>query len=386
MHLRTRKRRLKDGSTAQYCQLVNDETHAKTGNIITRILHDFGRVNKGSAVHNQLVILCHSIAKACGLIVISDATDENAANHKHNSEIERLNRENTQLKKQLEKTKSEDQKLRAIFDNANDEILFVDTDGIIIEINENCVDLFGYSREEVIGKNFTDFADITSIDTSKVIGEKFSKVSSGEQPQIMEFKAYRKDGASFYAEVNVKTLWSENKIEGMIAIIRDITERKAVEEELLNYRNHLEKLVKERTDHLDESNIALRVMLKKEGEIKEEMENNILFNVQELISPYIGKLLKSRIDKKQQAYIEIISNNLNSIISPFINNLPTGYLKLTPTEIQVANLIKQGKPSKEIAELLNMSCRTVDTHRHNIRTKIGIKSKKANLRTWLLGD
>ncbi|MBU0987152.1 MAG: helix-turn-helix transcriptional regulator, partial [Proteobacteria bacterium] len=60
------------------------------------------------------------------------------------------------------------------------------------------------------------------------------------------------------------------------------------------------------------------------------------------------------------------------------------FLDLTPSEIQIANLIKHGYASKKIAKLMNISARTVDSHRKNIRKKFGLDHKKANLRSHLL--
>ena len=81
--------------------------------------------------------------------------------------------------------------------------------------------------------------------------------------------------------------------------------------------------------------------------------------------------------------VDILQSNLKEIISPFSRKLSSKYLGLTPTEIRVANLIKDDKTTKEIAEFMNMSEKTVETHRAHIRRKIGIKHKKVNLKTYL---
>ena len=86
----------------------------------------------------------------------------------------------------------------------------------------------------------------------------------------------------------------------------------------------------------------------------------------------------------QGTYVGIIESGLNEIISPFLQKLAATYSRFTRTEIQVANLIKSGKSSKEIAELLNVSTGTVETHRNNIRNKLGLRHKNINLQAHLL--
>jgi len=161
---------------------------------------------------------------------------------------------------------------------------------------------------------------------------------------------------------------------------REIYERTQAEKELKFREQELEA----RKKSLEELNAARRVLLKKGEEDKKELEEKRLFNVQELVMPYADSLMKSRLDPHQRESLKVIRSNLNDIISPFGRAMSLGTLKLTPKEIQIANLIKEGRTTKEIADLLRLSDRTITTHRDNIRKKLGLKAKKANLRTHLL--
>jgi len=125
-------------------------------------------------------------------------------------------------------------------------------------------------------------------------------------------------------------------------------------------------------------------LLKRRDEDKSELEEKVLLNVQELIIPYLYKLKSSGLDIRQNSFIGIIESNLKEIISPFSRRLSSKHLKLTPAEIQISNFVKQGQTTKEIANLLDLSSETIESHRRNIRKKIGIKNKKENLRTHLL--
>jgi DNA-binding CsgD family transcriptional regulator len=180
------------------------------------------------------------------------------------------------------------------------------------------------------------------------------------------------------------TFTKTDNMAGYICVIRDITERKLAEEELREHRNRLEKLVKERTRNLQQANTALKVLLKRREEDKAELEEKMVLNVKELILPYLNELKETSLKNDQSSFVDIISYNLNDIISPFVKKLSSSHRSLTPTEIRIANLIKQGKSTKDIAKYLRMSPRTIDNHRYHIRKKLGLGNKKANLTSYLL--
>lgn len=187
---------------------------------------------------------------------------------------------------------------------------------------------------------------------------------------------------------------------------------KEAREALERYKDHLEVLVEERnreliatnerlreeitereqaratlqvqSQHLEEVNTALRVLLKQREEDKYALEETVVSNVKELIRPYLDRLNKSGLKSNQQALTAILEANLHHIVSPFIKRISSQILHLTPMEIKVAGLVKDGKTNQEIADLLFLSKNTVLVHRHHIRTKMGLKNKKSNLRSHLL--
>jgi DNA-binding CsgD family transcriptional regulator len=162
--------------------------------------------------------------------------------------------------------------------------------------------------------------------------------------------------------------------------IVDINEHKQAEEALKEKEEELNI----KTNSLEEVNTALRVLLKRRDEDKRELEENVLSNVKELVVPFLKKVKNSQLNPKQLSNINIVESNLNEIISPFLRNLSSKWLHLTPTEIRVAHLIKEGKTTKEIGKMMALSPRTIETHRKNMRKKLGIEKNKGNLRSHLL--
>ena len=99
--------------------------------------------------------------------------------------------------------------------------------------------------------------------------------------------------------------------------------------------------------------------------------------------PYIQRVRSGRLTESQTAYMDMIESSLNHVISPLLQKMRGAYSRLTPTEIQVADMIRNGKTTKEIAKLLNVSAGTVEGHRNSIRKKLGLSNKKANLQSYL---
>jgi PAS domain S-box-containing protein len=156
-------------------------------------------------------------------------------------------------------------------------------------------------------------------------------------------------------------------------------------------RRQTERLLRQReqeleikTARLEEANIAMRVLLKRRHDDKGDVEQSVLYNIKELVEPYLKKIREGNLDVHKTIYLNILEANLKSIASPFVRGLSSRYLKFTPVEIQVANLIKQGKTTKVTAQMMNLSERTIESHRSSIRRKLGIHKQKANLRTHLL--
>jgi PAS domain S-box-containing protein len=171
-----------------------------------------------------------------------------------------------------------------------------------------------------------------------------------------------------------------NGDKAMLVVAENVDEMKQTAEALEENGKDLET----KTARLAELNTALKVLLEKRENDKRELEETIVYSAKNLVSPYLEKLKNSGLDERQRTYLDIIGSNIEELISPFSKRLSSRYLDLTPSEIQVANLVKEGKSTKDIAELLNASIKTVEFHRDNVRKKLGIKNQKVNLRSYLL--
>jgi len=232
----------------------------------------------------------------------------------------------------------------------------------IIYVNPGFTRMTGYLPEEVLGKTprilqgpKTDHAVIKRLHSALEKGEVFFGQAIN----------YRKDGSEFWNEWHIEPIRDQSgAITHFVAIQRDITKRKEAEQSI------------------EQKNSALKEIL---GQIEIEKKNikeDVFLNVEEVLLPALKKMRRkgTALDKK---YLDVLEASLKSLTSTFGRNVSEKKFKLSPREVEIANLIKNGVSSKEICSMLNISFKTVETHRNKIRRKLNILNKGINLTTYL---
>jgi len=290
-----------------------------------------------------------------------------------------IGRDITEIKKAKQELQQSKSISEAYMEATTDSAVLIDWDGTIVDANKEFGRRHSKDTEELMG---TNVFDLYSDEISAQRKEQGKKVIKSKKPlQLIDERDGRWNDATIYPLFN-----RDGKVSHLAIFTHDITDLKVVEKKLKESRNELEKKVLQRTTELEEVNVALRVLVKNRDTNVEEMENRIVFNLNELIFPSMEKLKNTKLNNNQIDMIDIIKQNLVQITSKFSNGIESGDLKLTPAEMNIANLVKQGRTNREIAELYQLSARTVESHRDSIRKKIGIKNRKINLRSYLMSN
>jgi PAS domain S-box-containing protein len=284
------------------------------------------------------------------------------------------------------------QRLGDIIEFLPDTTFAIDLEGKLIAWNRAAEELTGVKAKDILGKKdyqhalpFWKIRRPMSINLVLKSNKKYEKtytVFNRERNLLIVevgVPGIQINGRDAYLWGKASPLYdSKGNIVGAIECIRDITKRKLAEEAIVKREHEL----KIKSHELEELNTALKVLLNQRERDKTELEEKLLLTVEELVLPYVDELKKKRIDNKDMAYVNILETNLRNILSPFTHKLSSKYLKLTHREVRIADLIKAGKSSKEIADLLNVTPSSINIYRYRIRNKLGMNNKD-NLRMYL---
>ncbi len=288
-----------------------------------------------------------------------------------NKTTEQLHEEVIRLKKETDRLQAQsvnEEKYRAMFEQSSESLLIVDMkSGRFLEFNENAHKNLGYTRQEFKHLNIPDLEAALS---PSEIDKHNNKVFSGINP-VFETKHRHKNGQIRNVSIRLKAIITKgNKY--LLAALSDTTEQKLSE-----------KLLLEKKQELEDTVTAMNVLLEQIQTDKRIVKKNIFLHLEELVGPYIKKLYNICKDSEQKKYLEIIKSNLNQLSEEISNVSYLKDLKLTSSEMQVANLIKHNKSSKEISRKMNVAVSTVDFHRKNIRSKLSLKNSKTSLKSYL---
>lgn len=279
----------------------------------------------------------------------------------------------------------------------------------LVAVNDHLCTASGYTREELL-----------SISPEQILTEKSLEVFLGRMQdiadgksvsEIAEFEVVTKTGQVEWGRFHIQHIYEAGQIVGANVVAHFITEQKKAREALNDYRKNLESMVAARvaelakanqalrdeieqrvqateklqasSERLKEMNTAMRVMLDKRMEDHQRTEELIRLNLKELIDPYLTRLENGNLRGDQRQLVELIRVNLDEVVASSMPEFASKYFMFSPNELQVVNLIRKGKTTKEMARLLNLSTRTVESYRNSIRKKLDIKNKKVNLRTYL---
>ena len=318
------------------------------------------------------------------------------------SELKRLRRLNTMLnlseverKRTHEALIASEERYRQVVENANEGIV-VHVDGMIVFANPKASELLGYAPGELLGRPFAEV--IHGDDLARVMDAARMYQTGTPGQESLEFRAVARDGGVRWMQARGGAVDWEGR-RAALALVSDVTEQKRTQAELAEHRQHLEKLVQQRTEELEDSNrrlaeqaerleemnAALKVLIDQRAADRLELEARISSQLGTLVQPYLDKLAEHRdLPEGALALAGIAAFNLREVLSGIESGLAEKLRRLTPREAQVAYMVRQGKASKEIAEALDLGVRSVESHRDAIRSKLGIKGRSINLRTYLL--
>jgi PAS domain S-box-containing protein len=247
-------------------------------------------------------------------------------------------------------------------------MLLIDPDArFIANANRAASAFYGYSASKLRGMNI---ADISQREPAQIAAELERAKAEGLH---LFTSVHRLANAEVRnVEIHASPISIEDRIL-LFSIVHDITEHKKCAEEL-----------KTNIASLEELNTALKVILQQVEKSREELSAAIVTNIGELVLPDIDNLKRSPLSAHQLSVLHGIESHLLNISSSFLKKLKMTHHKLTVREIEIATLVKEGKSTKEIAEWVNVSTKTVEFHRNRLREKLGLKKKKINLRSHLL--
>lgn len=298
----------------------------------------------------------------------------------------------TEHKRIEEELQEKNEQLLSLINATPDIICFKDGEGRWLLANDADLDLFELKGVDYVGKKDSELAQFSGFyrDAFLLCEESDEEAwAKGSLSRADEVIPLPHGPSRTYDVFKVPLFHGDGRRKGLVVLGRDVTSRvvveKALREEMQARQDALRELALRNKD-IKETNIALRVLLDQHAQTRENIEEQVLLQVEKLIGPYLDLLRQRGTEGEVKDYVDIIAGHLATVTDSFIKNLNDPRLGLTDREMLVADLVRQGKSSQEIARLLGLAYRSVEAYRNSLRKKLKINNKKTNLRQYLLAN
>ncbi len=267
--------------------------------------------------------------------------------------------------------------LRDFFENSPIGFHVFGPDKIIQAMNKAELDMLGYAKEEVVGKK--QWSDLIVSQQRRQFERHWKDVSRKGRVTDLRYTLKTKNGASVEVILNASARFDRN---GVLLNTRgtviDISYLNRSYETLASSTVAL----KEQKLTLEQHNQALNALLANIEIEKQNLRNSVRLNLEKLILPLLKKLRRKG-SELDQRYVDILEKNFLGLTSSFGGKLTNPSWGLTPREIEICDMVKNGLSTKAIADLLSVSVRTVEHHRDHIRKKLGLDKNGVNLTGYL---
>ncbi len=253
-------------------------------------------------------------------------------------------------------------------ESATSAIAIADSDFRLTYVNSAFLNAWGFDEEsEVLGVLAYDFWEAPDV------AQDIAGALKCDGRWFGELTALRKDGSRFIAQVSANAVLDRRaRMIAFMGYFVDITSIKETEKDL-----------REKTQRLQEANTALKVLMDHRDVAKEQLAENVLAGVNTLIRPYLKRIREGGLTSAQETLADVLESHLKELTAPLTTRLSARYAGITPREIEIAGMIREGRTSDEIADCLNISRSAVVFHRQNLRKKLGLKGQKRGLRSHL---
>jgi PAS domain S-box-containing protein len=250
----------------------------------------------------------------------------------------------TERKQAEELLEVNEQRFRALIENAPDGITLVDRKGIVTYVGPSIERILGYSQDEAFGSNALEF--VHPEDRSNLL-RKLASLKGKASQALAQYRFQHKDGSWRWLESTISLLKVEPFMEGIVFNYRDITERKHAEETIHQYASELEQRVKERTSQLNQTNIELE----RANRTKDEFLANMSHELRTPLNSILG-LSESLLDQRRDALtgnqerslqiIEASGRHLLELISDILDlsKIEAGKFDYYPQSINVDELCR----------------------------------------------